>query len=451
MNVPDTSPDHAATEARWQRRLERERAARKQAEQLLEQKSRELYHSNRALTQLTQELERQVEERTAQLQTALRKAEEATRAKSDFLAVMSHEIRTPMNSILGTVQLLELSHLDETQRDYLKTIQHSGDGLLLLINDILDMSKIEAGMLELERRPFRLRDELASIATLYRSLAHEKGLDLELTLAPGLPEGVCGDHTRLRQIITNLLANALKFTHRGWVTLEVGASTREDGRIRLEVAVSDTGIGIPADRLDRLFQNFSQVDVSTTRQYGGTGLGLAICQRLCAAMDGEIGVESGRQQGARFWFHVVLDPAEPPAREAAPVSPPPGEAFLPTQVLVVDDNRVNRSLAVAMLSKLGVSATQAASGREAVDMAAARLFDLILMDVQMPGMDGLEATRQIRDLDLPEQPYIVALTANAFDADRERCLQAGMDDFLSKPYRLADLRTKLAAFRRPAS
>jgi two-component system, sensor histidine kinase len=436
---------------RWARRLERERQARKAAERLLEEKSLKLYEANRALQTLADDLEAQVVARTAELRAALVSAESATQAKSEFLAVMSHEIRTPMNGILGMAQLLDLSPLNEEQRADLATLQASGEALLVLINSILDFSKIEAGRLDLEVRCFDLRAELEQTLALYRPLIQGKSLELVVVLPTDMPERVMGDSARLRQVLSNLLSNAIKFTQCGGITVTVEVTGVGEGLIQLSIAVSDTGIGIPVDRLDRLFKAFSQVDSSTTREYGGSGLGLAICERLCAAMGGSIEVDSAEGIGSTFCFSVLL-----PVGEEVPLAPsrsrPDARAglqagFTAQQVLIVDDNATNRSLAKALLSRLGVQPDVACDGHEALSKLAGRCYDLIFMDMQMPGMDGLAATRAIREMALPTQPYIVALTANAYENDRTRCLQAGMDDFISKPFLLEDLRARLLMSR----
>lgn len=445
MPETDTSEDIA----RLERALSRERAARKEAERLLEERSLALYAANQSLQQMATGLERQVAERTTEMQLALARAEASTRAKGEFLAMMSHEIRTPMNGILGTAQLLELTQLTAEQRSFVGIIRSSGDALLVLINDILDFSKIEAGKLELEDRSFQLETTLVRTAELYRPVAERKGLALKVQLAPDLPAHVSGDRTRLRQVVSNLLANAIKFTDQGHVELLARLARSDEQGIRIEIAVRDTGIGIPQARRERLFQVFSQVDSSTTRKYGGTGLGLAICERLCKAMGGGIRVDSTPGQGSAFVFDVLLghgDGTLDTVPGHLPAAPATERQSL--RVLVVDDDQINRTMAVAMLEKLGIRGESAKDGVDAVEKVAAKDYDIVLMDMQMPDMDGVEATQVIRSLPLPHQPYIIALTANAFASDRERCLQAGMNDFLAKPFRMDALRTLLTTFPR---
>ena len=443
--MPDTELNEDV--ARLERALARERVARKEAERLLEERSLALYESNRSLLKLTQELEQQVAQRTTEMQKAVARAEASTRSKGEFLAMMSHEIRTPMNGILGMAQLLDLTELTAEQRGFVGTIRASGDALLVLINDILDFSKIEAGKLELEDRSFQLEMVLQHTLELHRPLAERKGLRLEMRLDPDLPAHVSGDRTRLRQVITNLLSNAIKFTEHGSVELEARIADQNTEGIRLEVTVRDSGIGIPSSRLDRLFQAFSQVDTSTTRKYGGTGLGLAICEKLCKAMGGSIRVTSVDGRGTTFTFDVWLGHGQAAAETVPGELGPVSSAARPSlRVLVVDDDHINRTMAVAMLDKLGIRGDVAKDGVDAVEKVAAQDYDIVLMDMQMPDMDGVEATQAIRSLPLPHQPHIIALTANAFASDRERCLQAGMNDFLAKPFRMDALRALLAAF-----
>jgi PAS domain S-box-containing protein len=410
-------------------------------------------------------------------------ADAASRAKSQFLATMSHEVRTPMNGILGMTELALDTDLSPEQREYLQLVKSSADSLLTVINDVLDFSKIEAGKLDLDPAPFALRDNLGDTLRALGLRAHAKGLALTSHVDPEVPDAVVGDPDRLRQVLLNLVGNAIKFTERGEVAVRVsldGPETTGNGNgsgngngasdppvpapvpeVLLRFAVRDTGIGIPADKLAAVFEPFVQADGSTTRKYGGTGLGLSISARLVALMGGRLWAESTPGVGstfhftARFTAAAAAAPAELPARPAGPAPPAAAGVSAPLRVLLADDNPVNQALVRGFLERQGHTVRAVGTGREALAALEGGGFDVVLMDVEMPEMGGLEAAAALRrreqEAGRPRLP-VLAVTAHALKGDRERCLAAGMDGYLTKPIRAADLdRVLAAALGRPAA
>ena len=402
----------------------------------------ELEDMNRELTEEIEYVKRMEHE----LKQARDKAEEMSQAKGEFLANMSHEIRTPMNGVIGTLQLLADTELGTDQREYVDTAHKSAHSLLTILNDILDLSKIEAGKLNIERIPLDLREIINDLITLHTMTAEEKCIEFRAEIDDSLPKALIGDPTRIRQILANLVSNALKFTEKGHVLVRVRVLASGDDRVEIRFEIEDTGVGIEEHVKHKLFNEFTQADGSTTRKYGGTGLGLAIVRQLVEMMHGRFGVDSVPGEGSMFWFELPLAiSTEPPRQQTLEQERELKlKESLSGCVLLVEDNPINQMVARKMLEKIGIEVRIAGDGQEALDVLEQETFDAVLMDCQMPVMDGFEAARRIREQEALSELPVIAMTANVMEGDREKCIAAGMNDYIGKPVVEADLKKTLA-------
>ncbi len=428
----------------------------------LEINSQELNAANKKIKDRNKELNQLVDERTASLQQAVLRAEHATRAKSNFLATMSHEIRTPMNAIVGFTHLLQTTKLTKAQNNYLENIDNASSNLLSIINDILDFSKIEASKLDIEWVPFLLKKLITEISSLIKPKLEEKGLSWCLYLDKDIPTTLMGDPLRIKQVLINLCSNAIKFTQTGGITLTIKGASLTENEYDLQFSVTDTGIGMSEEQLQHVFMSFTQADSSTTRKYGGTGLGLTISKQLVELMGGDLTVISQLDKGSSFQFNVITHTV---ASENRPLQDVDISSVMSTNdqqedvhkigeeynfshlsILLVEDNKVNQIVASKMLEIVGATLDIAENGKIALEYIRENHYDVVLMDMQMPVMDGLEATTLIRKKLHKSHLPIIAMTANAMKGDEEKCLNAGMNAYLSKPIKRDTLYRTIAQY-----